>query len=101
MTGPEPAQEVTILKLATTLTPDNSMVMAMYELSELVRERTGGTVDIRIFPSSRLGDQMDYIEGMRLGTVEMCIIGISARECYEPEFSIYTLPFVCKSQEHV
>ena len=93
--------KVTILKLATTLTPDNSMVKAMYELSDLVSERTNGSVDIQIFPSSQLGDQMDYIEGMGLGTIEMCIIGISALESYEPKFAIYTLPFVYESQEHI
>lgn len=99
--GTSDKKDVTILKLATTLTPDNSMVMAMYELSDLVRERTDGSVDIQIFPSSQLGDQMDYIEGMRLNTIEMCIIGISALESYEPKFAIYTLPFVYESQEHV
>ena len=44
--------------------PQNPYAMGAEKFAELVKEKTGGAVEIQIFPSSQLGNQRDLIEGL-------------------------------------
>lgn len=41
------------------------------KFAELVKERTGGAVNVQIFPNSQLGNEKDLIEQVKNGVIEM------------------------------
>ncbi|MEK4306316.1 TRAP transporter substrate-binding protein DctP [Oceanobacillus sp. FSL K6-0251] len=42
--------------------------------TELVEEKTGGSVEIKIYNSSQLGDERELVEGVQMGTIDGGII---------------------------
>lgn len=80
------AQEQKVMKLAATLMPDTSPIKCLTDMSVKLKDETQGAVDIQIFPASQLGGQRDFVEGVSMGTVEMCIVGVGALESFEPRF---------------
>ncbi len=39
----------------------------------MVAERTGGEIEVQVFPSSQLGSERDMVEGLQLGSLEMTL----------------------------
>lgn len=95
------AQEQKVMKLAATLMPDTSPIKCLTDMSVKLKDETQGAVDIQIFPASQLGGQRDFVEGVSMGTVEMCIVGVGALESFEPRFSIYGMPFLFEDNDHL
>jgi tripartite ATP-independent transporter DctP family solute receptor len=95
------APEKKIFKLASTLAPVTSPIRSLIMAADELREETNGEIDIQVFPASQLGGQRDFTEGVTLGTIEMCLIGVGALESFEPQFAIYGIPFFFKNDDHV
>ena len=68
-----PAAAEQTLTLASTLTDTTSVISVTREMAEKVLEATDGSIDIQVFPDSTLGSQDDYLEGVQMGTVDMCM----------------------------
>jgi tripartite ATP-independent transporter DctP family solute receptor len=90
-----------ILKFALTNAPDTFMARVVSEFAATANKNAGGSLDIQVFPASQLGDQREYIEGLKMGTLEMCLIATGALEGFEPRFIIFSLPFVFESPAHM
>lgn len=68
---PARAQGVKVLRLAHLEASDSSFHKAIEMMSQSVKQKTGGQVDIRVFPSGQLGGYRDIVEGLRLGTIDL------------------------------
>ncbi len=95
------SQDTIVLKLASTLSPDMGTLQKLEEMSRTVSEKTEGRVDIQIYPSSKLGDQVDYIQAIEEGTVEMCLVASTALESLDPHFLIFGIPAAFRTPESV
>ncbi len=98
--GSEDKRPEKVLKLAMTKNEDSDMVKAANKLSSLVFEETDGRVLIEIYPDSSLGDQTQFLRGMELGTVEMCLVSMGTLEDFDPYFSMLGPVFVIEDEEH-
>ena len=96
--APAPA---VVLKVASVSAPDSVIVKALNKLSADVAEKSGGSIDIQVFPSSQLGNQNETSEGVSMGTIEMCVNASAAFEAFDDQFSIYGIPFLFENDEHV
>ena len=90
-----------VLKLASTLNPEMMALNALRGFSEEVFRETSGRIDIQIYDSSSLGDQVEYLSGIRQGTVEMCLVSTAALEAVDPHFVIFGMPGLFTSAEKV
>jgi tripartite ATP-independent transporter DctP family solute receptor len=90
-----------VLKLAHHLAQDTTEHKAYEEIAEIVREKTGNTLEIQIFPNQEMGDAREVIEGVTLGTVDMGMASHALLSAYVPEYGIYDLPFLFKDYEHL
>ena len=95
------ADDPIILKLASTQSPEMNAIKCLNAFAEDVKEKTGGKVIVQVYPSSQLGDQRDYLEGITMGTVEMCLIATSAIQSYDEHFALFGVPGLFKSSEHI
>ncbi len=68
--------------------------------ARLVAEKSGGDMEVRVFPSSQLGGQKDLIEGLIYGTVDMALVGTAVLGQFQPQISIFDLPFLFQDREH-
>ncbi len=69
--------------------------------SELARERTGGAVDLQIFPAGQLGGERENAEGMRLGSIQGADSTLAALSQWVPEGQIFDMPFIFRDWDHV
>jgi len=70
------------------------------KFAELVKEKSGGTVEVEVYPSSTLGNDRDLIEGMQMGSVDFALVAGVLSNFHEP-FSILELPYLFRDQEHL
>jgi tripartite ATP-independent transporter DctP family solute receptor len=90
-----------VLKLGHVANPANPYAQGADRLSELVKERTKGAVDIQIYHSSQLGDQRDLLEGLQLGTVDMAITASAVLAQFSPKVQVIDLPYLFRDRQHV
>jgi len=61
----------TTLKMGYTHNTDMSAHKGSVRFAELVKERTGGAVEIQIFPNSQLGNEKDMVEQVKNGVIHL------------------------------
>ena len=62
---------------------------------------TGGKATIEIFANGVLGNELQLIEGMALGTVDMVVPSNAAFTNFVPEMRIFDMPFLFKDMDHM
>ncbi|OGP71771.1 MAG: hypothetical protein A2W09_02920 [Deltaproteobacteria bacterium RBG_16_50_11] len=68
--------------------------------AQLISERAGGKVTIKIYPQGQLGGEKSLVEQLRLGTVDATIVAHNVIVGFVPEFQAITLPFAFKDYDH-
>lgn len=70
------AAEMT-LKLGHLANEQNTWHKASLKFGEELKALTNGRIEVQVFPNESLGKEIDLINGMQLGTVDMTITGES------------------------
>lgn len=86
-------------RLAHVIGAGTPIDVAAHRLADLVRQRTGGEVEISVFPAGRLGGERAIIEGVQLGTIDMSFTTTGAMGAFAPEFHVLDLPYLFPSYE--
>ncbi|SMF51976.1 tripartite ATP-independent transporter solute receptor, DctP family [Tistlia consotensis] len=89
------AADVT-LKLGHLANEDNIWHKACLKFAEEVARLTDGKVEVQVFPNETLGKEIDLINGMQLGTVDMTITGESLQN-WAPKAALLALPYAYTS----
>lgn len=93
------AQERT-LQLGHLANEDNSWHLAAVRFGEELSELTDGRIAVEVFPNESLGKEIDLINGMQLGTVDMTITGESLQN-WAPMAALLAVPYGYTSIEHM
>lgn len=88
------------LKLGHLANENNSWHKASLKFGEEVARLTEGRIAVEVYPNDSLGREIDLINGMQLGTVEMTITGESLQN-WAPKAAMLALPYAYKSLEHM
>ncbi|MFZ7092399.1 TRAP transporter substrate-binding protein [Primorskyibacter sp. 2E233] len=99
MAAPLAAQEMT-LKLGHLANEDNPWHKASVKFGEELSALTDGRIAVEVFPNESLGKEIDLINGMQLGTVDMTITGESLQN-WAPMAALLAIPYAYKSLEHM
>ncbi|MBI1621684.1 TRAP transporter substrate-binding protein [Aquamicrobium zhengzhouense] len=93
------AQELT-LKLGHLANEQNSWHKASLKFGEELSALTDGRIAVEVFPNDSLGREIDLINGMQLGTVEMTITGESLQN-WAPMAALLAIPYGYTSLEEM
>ena len=88
-----PAETFT-LKIGNVLADDDPITVGLREMSANVADKTGGAVQIDVYPSSQLGDTADVLEMAKSGSNVGVIIDTGMLADYVPDLAIYAAPYV-------
>ena len=89
------------LKLGDVQPPDLIVQKGLARFAELVKERTGGAVEVQIFPGSQLGTEQEMIEGVKLGTIDMFQGSTGSVGRFLPELEAFAHPYIWRDTEHL
>lgn len=76
-------------------------VQAVKEMARLLRERTGGALDIKVFAGGQLGSERDTLEITTFGGLDLNRVFLAPLNAIEPLTTIPSLPFLFRSTEHM
>ncbi|WP_240689238.1 TRAP transporter substrate-binding protein [Ammoniphilus sp. YIM 78166] len=94
------AQQPVKLKLGHIAGENDPWNLGAKKFAELVKEKTNGTVEVDVYPSSTIGNDRDLIEGMQLGSVDFALVAGVLSNFYEP-YAILELPYLFRDKEHM
>ena len=88
-------------KLASQDPATTAKHRGLLKAAELIKERTNGDVEIKVFPSSQLGGGRQMIEGTQLGTIEIAITPAAFLGGFNPLVSVLDIPYILPSDRDV
>jgi tripartite ATP-independent transporter DctP family solute receptor len=89
-----------VLKLAHVLPASAPVHKAMVRMSELAAEKSGGLVDIQVFPNGQLGSETETIEQMQHGALAMVKASTAPMEGFIPEMAVFSVPYLFRNSDH-
>jgi len=89
----------TILKLGTSTQPTHIYNQAADYFAKIVADKTGGEIEIQVFPAAQLGSERDMVEGLQLGSLEMTLTSTGPMGGFVPQVKLFNLPFLFKDRE--
>lgn len=92
-------QEKIIIRLGFSTEPNSHYGKGSAEFKRLVEEYTNGKVEVQLFASATLGNERDMIEGLSLGTIEMCLSSTGPLPNFSKEFQVFDLPFIITDKD--
>lgn len=96
----ESSGETIKLRLGHITNENDAWHLGAEKFAELVKEKSDGSVEVVIYPSSTLGNDRDLIEGMQLGSVDFALVAGVLSNFYEP-YSILELPYLFRDNDHL
>ena len=88
------------LKLGHLANETNAWHLAAVKFGEELNSMTDGRIEVQVFPNESLGKEIDLINGMQLGTVDMTITGESLQN-WAPMAALLAVPYAYQSLEHM
>ncbi len=75
--------------------------VAMDKFAELLAEKTGGEITLKMFHGGTLGSQPDAIEQVRIGGLAVGNFNLGPIGPIAPEANVVSLPFIFKDVDHM
>ncbi|WP_363316694.1 TRAP transporter substrate-binding protein [uncultured Dysosmobacter sp.] len=95
------ASEVITIKIGHVLNEESPFHAASLKFAELVSEKSGGSLQVEVYPSALLGNDRELAEGLQMGTVDAAVCDSSTVTGFCPELQLFSLPYLFKNSEHV
>ena len=99
-TAADGEEQVFNLTLSHGLAEDHAVHIALTAFAEDVKEQSGGTINIEIFPNGVLGSETDNITQIRAGALDMAKVSASTLGNFQNEWNVLSVPYVFNDQEH-
>jgi len=87
------------LKFAAQNQKGHPQVQGMEKFADLVKEKSGGKITIKLFPGGTLGGDVQTLSALQGGTVEMSVMNAGLMSGVSKDFSLVDLPFLFQTPE--
>jgi len=95
------AADIMVLKIAHYFPESHPQHIALSQkFSHIVESGSDWKIRVEIYPNAQLGDEQTYIQGIKNGTIEMCIGRQSLSEIF-PKLTIAEFPYIFDNYEQV
>lgn len=93
-------QKPIVLRLAETHPQDYPTTKGDYEFARLVKERSGGRIQIEVYYGSQLGQEKAVIEQVQFGAIDMTRVSISPVASFVPKLNAFQMPYLYRDEAH-
>ncbi|SJZ66146.1 TRAP transporter substrate-binding protein [Consotaella salsifontis] len=83
-----------VIKIGTGISEQHYQYHAIQEFKKYVEDKSGGHLGVEIYPNAMLGGDLDVLEAIKLGTVQMNVPTPSVLGNFVKEFRLPDLPYV-------
>lgn len=89
------------IKLALANTAESAHGLGAKRFAEIVAQRSGNKLKVRIYPGGTLGGEVAVASSMQGGTIEMSMMGPGLLTGMDKEFGIFDTPFLFNDAKEV
>ncbi len=89
-----------ILKLAHGLDTNHPVHKGMVDMANRLKEKSGGKMQIKIYPSGQLGPERTCVELLQIGSLDITKVSAAVMEGFAPNYRVLGLPYIFRDQEH-
>tara|TARA_R110002012_G_scaffold52905_6_gene135944 strand:- start:2908 stop:3981 length:1074 start_codon:yes stop_codon:yes gene_type:complete len=87
------------LRMGIGLAESSPQYLSSQYFGEILEQRTDGRLTVNVFPNSQLGDDVQMLEMLQTGTLDMTYPSSSATTGYVEQLAAFDLPFLLPSRE--
>jgi TRAP-type transport system periplasmic protein len=87
------------MKFASANNKGHPQVTGMEKFAELVKEKSGGKIEIKLFPGGTLGGDVQTVSALQGGVIEMTVLNAGILANNAKQFGAVDLPFLFNSGE--
>jgi tripartite ATP-independent transporter DctP family solute receptor len=89
-------------KLASVLPDTHPVHQALVFFADELARKSNGDIKITLFPAGQLGQEKDYIEAIKIGSLEFAKVSSGPVGQYAPTFQVISLPLIWRNldQQH-
>ena len=88
------------LKFGHLANTEHTWHKAAVRFAEVVKEKSGGRIEVKVFPNEQLGKEMEMVSGIQMGVVDMTITGESLQN-WAPLCGLIAVPYMLQSSEQL
>jgi TRAP-type transport system periplasmic protein len=96
----DPASQTYVLKIGHLANDDHVWHKSIVKFAELVKEKSQGRLIVKVYPNEQLGKELDMINGIRAGTVDMTITGESLQN-WTSVAGLCAVPYAIRDSNHL
>jgi len=97
--APTNAAEKKILRLGHGQSATSAFQLAAEKFSQGVARRTNGMLEVQVFPGGQLGNQVELVQGVKIGTIDLITVSGEFQSLL-PATAAFDLPFLYRNREH-
>lgn len=90
-----------IIRMAYVSGTTELLHAAAEQFARLVAERSEGRLRVKLYPAGQLGDDRETVEGLKLRSIDMTVMGCAIIGWYAPEYGLMEAPFLWRDYEHI
>ncbi len=87
--------------LAHTLPVVHPVHKGMEVFADLVAEKSGGNLAIKIYPDGQLGGEREVLELLQIGSIPMTKVSTATMGSFAPEYEILGVPYLFRDEDHL
>jgi tripartite ATP-independent transporter DctP family solute receptor len=87
-------------KLASVLPDTHPVHQSLVFFAGKVAEKSKGAVKITLYPAGQLGGENDYLQAVKLGSIELAKVSSGPLGQFSPSMQAVSLPFIWRDLEH-
>src|SRR5699024_6580180 len=95
----ESSEETFTFSLGHVANSDHPWNLGAMEFAEMVNEKSDGRITVEIHDGGTLGGELEMIEQLQLGDLDMAIIAGGSHSKIVPEMTVEELPFIFRDNE--
>lgn len=88
-----------VLKLGHILSAQGPQNIGCEKFAQLMKEKTNGEVEVKVYPASQLGSAPSMLNGLKIGSVDIFVGAIAWGEIWDKHFGIFGLLNTWHSQQ--
>lgn len=88
------------IKIGHGLDQSHPVHKAMIYMAEVADKKSGGKIEITVYPSQQLGTERECLELLQIGSLAMTKVSSSVLEGFAPDFKVFSLPYIFRDDKH-
>ena len=89
-----PVQAAMTIKLGLVTKPGSAQNIVADRFSELVKERSQGAIEVKVYHSASLGNETEILQQIQMNTVQMGVITSGPFDTFDPIVRVIDYPFL-------